>query len=134
MVDHGIETQDERIAKSKPKRGTIKIEFKNHNKYFSINLTNDGGGIDSLIIKKRINEKNLKPNEEINHLPKSDIINLIFLAGFSTKDNVTDISGRGIVMDAVKKEVEKIGGKIMVVSEINQGTSFTITLPFLNQN
>jgi len=54
------------------------------------------------------------------------------LPGFSTKDNVTDISGRGIGMDAVKEEVENLGGKIMVVSEINQGTSFTITLPFLN--
>ena len=132
MVDHGIETEEERIEKTKPHRGTIKVEFTNGGEDFSIKLSDDGGGIDPENIKEKILEKGLKKKEDLKDLSHSDIVNLIFLQNFSTKEEVTNVSGRGVGMIAVKEEVEKLGGEITVSSKIDEGTTYVIKLPTLS--
>tara|TARA_Y100001954_G_scaffold216322_1_gene247423 strand:+ start:811 stop:2829 length:2019 start_codon:yes stop_codon:yes gene_type:complete len=132
MVDHGIETEDERIEKTKPQRGQIKVDFKNNGDTFIIQMTDDGGGIDPEKIKDKVLEKGLKSEEDLQNLKDSDLVDMIFLPGFSTKEKVTDVSGRGVGMDAVREEVERLGGTISVSSKIDEGTKFTIELPVLS--
>ena len=129
MVDHGIETEDERIEKTKPQRGSIKVEFKNNGDSFYINMTDDGEGIDPERIKDKVLEKGLKSEDELQDLKDSDFVDMIFLPGFSTKEEVTDVSGRGVGMDAVRASVERLGGTISVSSKIDEGTTFVIKLP-----
>jgi two-component system chemotaxis sensor kinase CheA len=131
MVDHGIETEDVRIEKTKSRKGKISIEFKKNDETFFIHLKDDGGGIDPEKIKDKVIEKGLKNESDLENLMDSDFINMIFLPGFSTKEIVTDISGRGIGMNAVREEVENLGGKITVSSTLDEGTTFVIKLPLL---
>ena len=131
MVDHGIETEDERVEKNKKQRGSIKLDFKKNGDTFIFQMADDGGGIDPKKIKDKVLEKGLKSKEDLQSLKDSDLVDLIFLPGFSTKEEVTDVSGRGVGMDAVKEEVENLGGTISVSSEIDEGTKFTIELPIL---
>ena len=132
MVDHGIETEDERIEKAKPQRGQIKVDFKNNGDTFIIQMTDDGGGIDPERLKDKIIEKGLKSEEDLQNLKDSDLVDMIFLPGFSTKEEVTDVSGRGVGMDAVREEVERLGGTITVSSKVDEGAKFTIKLPVLS--
>ncbi|MEC8625246.1 MAG: ATP-binding protein, partial [Bdellovibrionota bacterium] len=131
MVDHGIEPEDERIAKTKPQKGKIKLLFKKDEKNFEIEMQDDGQGINLDKIKKKALDDGLKSKDEISNFNKQEILNLIFLPGFSTKEDVTDISGRGVGMDAVKKEVTDLNGDIQVSSKIDEGTTFVIKLPLL---
>ena len=132
MVDHGIETEDERIEKAKPQRGHIKVDFKNNGTTFKMNMIDDGCGIDPKKIKEKTVEKGLKSSEELEKVKDSELINMIFLPGFSTKEEVTELSGRGVGMDAVREEVKKLGGTISVSSKVDEGTEFIIVLPILN--
>ncbi len=132
MVDHGIETEDERIEKTKPQRGSIKVDFKNNGETFIIQMSDDGEGIDPQKIKNKVLEKDLKPVSDLQKLKDSELIDMIFLPGFSTKEGITDISGRGVGMDAVREEVERLGGSISVTSKIDEGTTFLIKLPVLS--
>jgi len=131
IVDHGIESEDERIEKIKPKRGKVSVKFKNDGDYFYIDLTDDGKGIDPQKIKEKIIEKGIKTEKELEGVNNFDLVDMIFLPGFSTKEEVTDLSGRGIGMDAVREEVERLGGTITVRSKVDEGTKFTIKLPVL---
>ena len=132
MVDHGIETEEERIEKTKPQRGRIKVDFNNNGDTFMIQMVDDGGGIDPERIKNKVPEAGLKSEEDLKELKESDIVDLIFLPGFSTKEEVTDVSGQGVGMDAVREEVERLGGSISVTSKIDEGTTFMIQLPVLS--
>ena len=134
MVDHGIETEDERVDKEKSQKGNIRLEFKNSQKgnSFIIHISDDGRGIDPEKIKGKVLEMGLKTEEEIGKLKDLEIINLIFLPGFSTKEEVTDVSGRGIGMDAIKAEVESLKGAISIFTKPDKGTQFVILLPLLN--
>ena len=131
MVDHGIESEDERIEKTKSKKGNIKATFKRNEKVFSIYIEDDGQGIDPGQIKERVLKKGLKTKEEIEGVSDNSLINLIFLPGFSTKDDLTDLSGRGVGLDAIKNEVEALDGNITVTSTLDEGTRFRIDLPIL---
>ncbi len=131
MVDHGIESEDERIEKQKTHRGKIDITFKNEGDYFSIHLSDDGRGIDPKRIKEKVVEKGIKKEKELEGIKNDDLIDMIFLPGVSTKEKVTDLSGRGIGMDAVREEVERLGGKITVRSKVDEGTTFKIKLPIM---
>ena len=131
MVDHGIETEDERIEKTKPQKGYIEVNFKNGGDSFLITLKDDGGGIDPGRIKKIALEKGLKTKTDLEKMNDSDLLNMIFLAGFSTKEEVTDISGRGVGMDAVKESIDLLGGQISISSKIDEGTTFFIKLPII---
>ena len=131
MVDHGIESEDERIEKIKPERGKISVKFKNEGDYFYIDFTDDGKGIDPQKIKEKLIDKGIKKDKELEGINDSNLVDMIFLPGLSTKEEVTDLSGRGIGMDAVREEVERLGGKISVISKIDKGTTFTIKLPVM---
>ena len=130
MVDHGIETEDERVEKEKNHKGTITVEFKNNEGSFTIDIEDDGRGIDTKKIKKKLLKEGLLPEDDVRNLTTSELMNQIFLPGLSTKEEVTNISGRGVGMDALKEEVDRLGGDISISSKPNEGTKFSITLPF----
>ncbi len=133
MVDHGIETEDERIEKTKSQKGVITVEFISNGDNFIINMNDDGRGINTKKIKQKLLKNELMPEDNIQKLDESELINSIFLPGLSTKEQVSYLSGRGIGMDAVRDEVEKLGGNISVTSKIDEGTKFSITLPYVKK-
>ena len=131
MVDHGIEEEEKRKEKSKPSTGSISVQFKENGNNFSIILSDDGQGIDPKMIKEKAIQKGVKQKSELELLDDKHLIDMIFLPGFSTKNEVNHISGRGVGMDAVREEVERLGGSIKVESFLDKGTTFRINLPFL---
>lgn len=126
-VDHGIETPEERIAAGKPEVGIITLDAYHEGNHIAITVTDNGGGLDIKKIHKKALEKGLISERE--ELSEKDIANLIFLPGFSTADKVTDISGRGVGMDVVKKALNSLGGLIDIKTKKGEGTSFIIRLP-----
>lgn len=124
-ADHGIESVDKRIALNKPKTGLIKLTAHQEGNRVVITINDDGKGIDPMAIKESANKKGIN-TEEMNN---RDLIQLIFSQGFSTAQNVTNVSGRGVGMDVVKQKISSLCGSIEVVSEVNRGTTFIIKLP-----
>ena len=132
MVDHGIETEKERINLTKSEVGIIEIDFRLKTDSFVVKFFDDGSGINPESIKGKLIEKGLKKEEELEQVNQQSLVEMIFTPGFSTKEELTDISGRGVGLDAVKKEVEKLGGSISVHSRLGEGTLFVVELPLLN--
>lgn len=133
-IDHGIESPQIRLSKGKPELGVITLSLFRQGNEFIIQLGDDGQGIDVTRVKQKAIEKCFWPPKA--SMSKDDAIKMIFLSGFSTKDEVSQISGHGVGMDVVNTEINKLGGTLWVDSEVNQGTRFTIRLPFtisLNQ-
>lgn len=129
-IDHGIESPELREELEKDPIGTISCSFKKEKNKLIILISDDGAGLNPDIIKSSYIKKGLGTKEELDKLHNSEIFNLIFDDQFSTKNKITNISGRGVGMSAVKDELEKISGKVEINSEINKGTTFTFTLPF----
>ena len=100
--------------------------------HFQIGVRDDGRGIDPLIIREKAKKDPKLKKFPLNHMSTSDLIQLVFEPGFSTKEKASTISGRGIGMDAVKKAVEDLEGKVWVESELGEGTLFVAELPFVN--
>ena len=132
IMDHGIETKEERKKKNKNENGLILIKTERKKDKVILTIKDDGKGIDPLGVKIKVLEKQLKEPKELDALSNSEIIDFIFLPGFSTRDHIDHISGRGVGTDAVRYEVEKIGGSIKVESEIDVETVFTIVLPIIS--
>lgn len=128
-VDHGIEPPEERIKKKKPKKGTVWLNAYHEGNHIVIEVKDDGRGIDPEKIKKKAVEKGIITPEEAKNLNKEEIFGLIFRPGFSTAEKVTGVSGRGVGMDVVKTNIEKLNGIIQVESEINKGSTFKLKLP-----
>ena len=128
-IDHGLESTEERIKLGKDPTGTIKIAAEHKSNKAIFRISDDGKGIDQEVIVNKIIEKKIISKEEANLLTKEQIIDYIFHPGFSTKENVSDISGRGVGMDVVKNTIQKLGGGITISTEKNKGTTFKITLP-----
>ncbi len=128
-VDHGIETPQERIARGKDPKGTVSIRSRQLHDTVVITIEDDGAGISLEKVKRRALELGFFTSEQLQEKTDSEIIDLIFLPGFSTKQDISDISGRGVGMDVVRSTLEKFKGKIEVKTQINQGTSFVIELP-----
>nr|WP_267506684.1 chemotaxis protein CheA [Borreliella afzelii] len=126
-MDHGLETAEERVKKGKNKVGTIILRAKNEGNVISIEIEDDGIGIEPKIIRRKLIEKGTIKEDAI--YSDFELINLIFAPGFSTAVQVTDLSGRGVGLDVVKKSIEKLNGTILVESEIGIGTIFRIKLP-----
>ncbi len=127
-IDHGIEEREERLKKGKPAQGIISLEAKRVGGEIWITIEDDGQGLNKEKIIKRAKEKGiLGENEE--SLNDDQIYNLIFRPGFSTAEKVTNISGRGVGMDVVKKNVEKIRGRIDITSEFGKGTTINLKIP-----
>lgn len=126
-VDHGIEPEDERITKGKPKEGSVKLSAFHRGGNIFIEIKDDGKGLQKDKILKKAIERGLVNNQ--SSLTDNQIYNLIFSPGLSTADKVTNISGRGVGMDVVKKNIEKLRGKVDVTSQEGTGSTFTIKLP-----
>ncbi len=126
-IDHGIETPDVRIASGKPAMGTVKMAAFHQGGNIMIQITDDGAGINHEVIEAKAIEKGVI--EEDHNLSQDEIINLIFHAGFSTADVVSDISGRGVGMDVVRRNIKSLGGSVDVKTKLGEGSVFTISLP-----
>lgn len=126
-VDHGIEPAEERIAAGKAEKGTITLCAAQKGNHVVLEIGDDGRGIDANKVRKKAIERGLISAE--TELSREDIYNLVLLPGFSTRDEVTDLSGRGVGMDVVKNNIAALSGAIEIDSEFGRGTVMTITLP-----
>jgi len=128
-VDHGIELSAVRLAAGKPERGTITMTARHEQGRIILTVEDDGRGIDPEVMKKAAIHKGLITPEEASTLTEDQAINLVFLPGFSTAEKVTDISGRGIGMDIVQTNIQRVNGTIAVDTHLGKGTQFQIILP-----
>ncbi len=127
--DHGIEIPADRIAAGKPETGTIRLDAFHEGGHIIIRISDDGKGLSIDKIKEKIFQNGLATQEEIDEMPMQQIHQFIFAAGFSTAAAVTSVSGRGVGMDVVRTNIEKIGGAIELKSEEGKGSTFTIKIP-----
>jgi len=128
-LDHGLEPPEERVAKGKPEEGLLRIRAYQDGSSVVVSVEDDGRGINREKILKKAVEKGLISQEQIDSISDRDAIQFLFMPGFSTSDKVTDISGRGVGLDAVKNKVESIGGRLSIESEENKGTTIKVKLP-----
>ena len=126
-VDHGIETEEERVASGKSPVGTLSLNAYHESGSVVIEVKDDGKGIDPQVIAEKAIEKGVI--SKVDGMTDTDIMQLIFAPGFSTAAEVTDLSGRGVGMDVVKRNIENMRGMVEVDSVINSGTTLRITLP-----
>ncbi len=128
-VDHGIEMPSERVQAGKSEEGTLRLHAYHEGGQVNIEISDDGSGINLSRLKQKALEKGLITGEAAARMPERELLNLIFLPGFSTAQNVTNISGRGVGMDVVKTNIEKIGGVVDLYSDAGQGTTIKIKIP-----
>ena len=128
-VDHGVEMPDERQAAGKPPKSLVRLEARQEGDHIVLIIADDGKGMSAERIRAKAAEKGLISEEEANTLDERQSLNLIFLPGFSTKTQVSDVSGRGVGMDVVKTNIQKLNGAIEIRSEPGKGSVFIISLP-----
>jgi chemotaxis protein histidine kinase CheA len=128
-VDHGIEPAEERLAAGKPARGTIYLNAYHQGTQVVIEIRDDGRGIDPAHIRKHAVEKGVITQEEISRLTEADILNLIFEPGFSTAQEVTEVSGRGVGMDIVRTVLDRLKGTVQVSTQKGRGTTIQLRAP-----
>lgn len=132
-VDHGIETPQIRLEKSKPEAGSISVHFnllkKEKYRYLQIRVQDDGGGIDPQKIRTKLDKKNYPHQKETDY----QVIQHVFDSEFSTKEQITETSGRGVGMDAIRIAAEKLGGATWVESTLGQGTHLYIEVPYITE-
>jgi two-component system, chemotaxis family, sensor kinase CheA len=126
-IDHGIEPPDERARLGKPRQGTIRLAAAHVGSHVVITIQDDGRGLDVEALRAKAVEKKLIADDA--NLSERELFNLILLPGFSTAKQVTNLSGRGVGMDVVKREIDALGGSIQIASERGQGTTISATLP-----
>jgi two-component system chemotaxis sensor kinase CheA len=129
-VDHGIETTDERVHAGKKAKGLIRIVASKQQDHVLIEVSDDGKGIDYDEIKKAAVRKGVMSQGQADAASGRELLDLLFNPGFSTKSEVTEVSGRGVGLDVVKRAVEELGGSVMVTSSKGAGTTFSLWLPF----
>jgi len=127
--DHGIETPEERIAKGKPEEGTISLKAYNEGNQIVIQIDDDGKGLDPEMLKEKSLEKGIITEKDAENMSDKEAYSLIFRPGFSTAAAVTSVSGRGVGMDVVKTNIEKLNGMIDIDSEVGKGTSIKLKIP-----
>ena len=128
-IDHGIETPEKRLAKGKPAEGTLVLRAFHEGGQVNIEIVDDGAGISVERVKAKAIERQLISVEHAARMSDREAMNLIFAPGLSTAEKVTNVSGRGVGMDVVKTNIEKIGGSIDVKSERDRGTTLKIKIP-----
>jgi two-component system chemotaxis sensor kinase CheA len=131
-VDHGIELPEQRRQAGKPPRATVELGVSRQGDHLLVQLRDDGRGIDPAAIRRVALERQLMGAEELAALPDVEAIDLIFRPGFSTADQVTNLSGRGVGMDAVRAAVGRLGGKVSLETALGQGTTVRLVLPLSN--
>lgn len=128
-LDHGIESPADRLKLGKDESGFVALRAYPDGNTVVIEVEDDGKGIDPEVIKRKAIEKKIVTRDEADAMTDKDLINLLFRAGFSTMDKVTDLSGRGVGLDVVKSKIEAINGTVEVISNLGQGSKFVIRLP-----
>ncbi len=128
-VSHGIESAGTRKAAGKPEGGSITLNATYEKDRVNIMISDDGKGIDAAIIRKKIVEKGMVTSEVARALSDEDVLMYVFEPGFSSAEKVTEISGRGVGMDVVKRTVESMGGQVKIETETGKGTTITLMLP-----
>jgi len=128
-ADHGIETPLERKAAGKPERGTIRLNAYHEGGTITIEIADDGRGLNIAAIRKKAVERGVASEAEVDRMSDAQVAKFIFHPGFSTAKTVTSVSGRGVGMDVVKTNIELIGGTVDIRSEQGRGTTFTIKIP-----
>ena len=128
-ADHGLESAEVRAQRGKPEQGSIFLDAYQDGNNVVIEVRDDGNGIDVEAVKNKAIERNLVTAEQAANMPEKDIINLLFLPGFSTSEKVTDVSGRGVGLDVVKSKIESLSGEVEVKSKWGEGSTWTIRLP-----
>ncbi|MFK7768399.1 MAG: chemotaxis protein CheA [Mariniblastus sp.] len=128
-VDHGIESAEIRESNGKPAKGVLCLRAFHEGGHVNIEIADDGGGISSQRVRDKALEKGLITEEQADRMSERELINLILLPGFSTAAKVTNVSGRGVGMDVVKTNIERIGGTIDIQSETGRGTTLRIKIP-----
>ncbi|WP_458998340.1 chemotaxis protein CheA [Stenotrophomonas sp. PSU-St7] len=128
-IDHGVEMPDLREAQGKPRMGHVRLSAQQEGDYVSIEVQDDGAGIDTEKLRAKAREKGLIDPEAAARLSSEECLHLVFLPGFSTKQQVTDISGRGVGMDVVQSRIRELSGQIQIQSELGRGSRFLIRVP-----
>jgi two-component system chemotaxis sensor kinase CheA len=128
-IDHGVEPPMERLRFGKPAKGTVILEAFHEENHIIISVRDDGRGMDPNRIRASAVRKGLISEEAARRMPDSEAVNLVWSPGFSTADKVTDISGRGVGLDVVHRNIEKLNGSVEIKSEVGKGTEFRVKLP-----
>jgi len=128
-VDHGIEGPDEREAAGKPRSGKVVLSAEQEGDHILLSISDDGKGMDPDILRAKAVEKGLLDKDAADRLSESDCYNLIFAPGFSTKTEISDVSGRGVGMDVVKTKISQLNGIINIYSTKGQGSKIVIKVP-----
>ncbi|MBI3605008.1 MAG: chemotaxis protein CheW [Nitrospirae bacterium] len=128
-VDHGFEAPEARKAKGKPAKGVLFLKAFHEGGQINIEITDDGAGIDVEKVKRKAAEKGLLSADAVSRLSEREALALVFLPGLSTAEKVTNVSGRGVGMDVVRTNIEKIGGTVEISSRVGQGTTLWIKIP-----
>lgn len=128
-IDHGIEQPLEREAKGKPREGTILLSAEHRGGMLAISVSDDGRGVDLEYLRKRIVEKGLAKSEFAAKLSQQELLDFLFLPGFSTQDKTTEISGRGMGLNIVQNMLQEVSGSIRIIDEVGKGISFNMHLP-----
>ena len=128
-IDHGIETPQERKKAKKSKNGKVSISVTQNSNRILVTVSDDGRGIDFSKIQKKAISKYPERANEISKMQQNDLLQFLFESGFSTKDTISELSGRGVGLDVVRTETERLKGKISISTESGKGTSFELSLP-----
>ena len=128
-VDHGVETVEQRIAAGKPEKSMVELSARQEGDHIVITIVDDGRGMQPEVIRNKAVEKGLLTTEMANTLDEDQCLELVFLPGFSTKTEISSVSGRGVGMDVVKTNIQKLNGSIRIQSEPGRGSVFEISLP-----
>jgi two-component system chemotaxis sensor kinase CheA len=128
-VDHGVEIPAERVANGKPEKSQVRLEARQEGDHIVLIVADDGKGMSPEKLRAKALEKGVITDEEASTMDERQSLHLVFLPGFSTKDVASDVSGRGVGMDVVKTNIQKLNGDIEIKSVIGKGTTFIISLP-----
>lgn len=128
-MDHGIEAPDVREKRGKPRIGHVRLSAKQEGDSILINIEDDGAGMDADVLRQKAIDKELITREAATHMSDEECYQIIFMPGFSTKTEVSEVSGRGVGMDVVKSRINELNGTIHITSELGQGSCFTLRLP-----
>lgn len=128
-VDHGIEAPEVRDAAGKHKEGVITLRFEQQGNLLVVEASDDGGGVDPEKLRNAALKRNLRSETELRGMNEKALLELIFESGFSSKEGVTQLSGRGVGLDVVRSQVKALKGSVELASRMGQGTRFTLTLP-----
>ncbi|MDQ1363339.1 MAG: two-component system, chemotaxis family, sensor histidine kinase and response regulator WspE, partial [Pseudomonadota bacterium] len=128
-IDHGIEMPADRLAAGKPEQGTIILEAKHSSGRLSISVSDDGRGVDIEMLRRKVLDRNLVSKNMAENLSKGELLDFLFLPSFSTRDEVTELSGRGVGLDVVHSTLQELRGKLHANTELGQGMRIQMELP-----